>query len=262
MKYLRLWISFLKNSLIRQLEYKANFLGRLFIEFFWVATQILFFKAIFLQVNSFAGWNEGEIYFFVGCLYVVDGLHVTLMSENQNKFGSLIRNGMFDFYLLRPVSSFFMSCFRFVNLPGMMNLSAAVLLLSYSLNQELVSVSWPHLILLFAHLIAGLSLLFCLSISASAIAFWATQVQNMNWLFYELYRLGWRPENLYPNWIKRMLLGVFPAAFFVSVPAQIALGKLQGPLWMMAPFAWLAIGILLASIMWKKGLKRYEGALS
>ena len=109
MKYLKFWFSFLRNSLIRQLEYKANFIGRLIIEVFWVGTQIIFFKAIFLQIDSFAGWKEGEIYLFVGCLYVVDGLHVTLMSDNQNKFGGLIRMGMFDFYLLRPISSFFIS---------------------------------------------------------------------------------------------------------------------------------------------------------
>ena len=262
MKYFKLWLSFFKNSLIRQLDYKTNFIGRLITEVFWVGTQIIFFKAIFLQVDSFAGWREGEIYLFVASLYIVDGLHVTLMSDNQNKFGGLIRMGMFDFYLLRPVSSFFMSSFRFVNFPGLVNLSAAVLLFSYTLGNNLVSVSPSSLALLFAHLMAGLGLLFCLSTCSSAIAFWATQVQNLNWLFYELYRLGWRPENIYPNWIKRMLLTVFPAAFFVSIPTQIALGKLSGIWWTLAPFAFVTVVALLASILWKKGLRKYEGALS
>lgn len=260
-RYAKLWLGFFKNSLIRQLEYKTNFIGQLITEVVWITTQLIFFKAIFLQVDSFAGWNESEIYFFVGSLYLVDGLHVTLISKNQNTFGSLIRNGLFDFYLLRPVSAYFMSLFRYVNIPGFVNLISAILIVAYSLSLDL-SISAGAMALWLVHIFLGFMLLACLGSFACSMAFWATQVANLNWLFYELYRLGWRPESLYPNIVRRFLLGVFPAAFFISIPSQIALGKIDGLLWNLAPFGWVAIAALATNFVWRKGIVRYEGALS
>lgn len=259
--YLKLWIEFLKNSIIRQLEFKINLIGRFMTEFIWLAGQLLFFKAIFTQVPQFAGWTEMEIYFFIGSLYLIDGSFMVFLSENQNKFGDLVRNGLFDFYLLRPVSAFFMACFRHINLAGVINLSAGIGLCIWTIASGELSLSGPTLIAWAIYLVIGFVLLACLLMGVCCLAFWITQTANLNWLFFELYRLGWRPENLYPMWIRRFLLMVFPAAFLISVPVQLALGKLSGA-WYVYPWIWLVVTVLLLRVVWKKGVARYEGALS
>ncbi|MEO5668691.1 MAG: ABC-2 family transporter protein [Bdellovibrionota bacterium] len=259
--YLGLWFEFAKNSLIRQLEYKANMLGRFLTETIWLAGQLLFFKAIFLQVPQFAGWTEAEIYFFVGSLYLVDGSFMLLLSENQNRFGDLVRNGLFDFYLLRPRSAFFMACFRHLNIAGFVNLSGGILLSVWALTRGGISLTGPQIAVWLLYLAVGFGLLVCLLMGICCLAFWITQTANLNWLFFELYRLGWRPENLYPLWMRRFLWAIFPAAFLISVPVQLTLGKLSGA-WYVYPWIWLAVVAFALRIVWNKGVARYEGALS
>jgi len=261
LRYFKLWVAFAKNSLIRQLEYKVNMVGRFFTEFIWLSGQLLFFKAIFLQVPQFAGWTEMEIYFFVGSLYLLDGSFMFFLSENQNRFGDLVRNGLFDFYLLRPVSAFFMSCFRYLNLSGIVNLSAGVILSTYAISSGELSITTSGFFIWLLYLFGGFLLLTCLLMSVCTLAFWVIQTRNLNWLFFELYRLGWRPENLYPTWIRRFLLGFFPAAFLVSIPVQLGLGKLHGA-WFVYPWVWVLLTLFGLRALWHKGLSRYEGALS
>jgi ABC-2 type transport system permease protein len=202
-----------------------------------------------------------EIYFFVGSLYLLDGSFMFFLSENQNRFGELVRNGLFDFYLLRPVSAFFISSLRYLNLSGVVNLSAGLILCVYSLGSGELSITGSGMLLWMLYLAVGFGLLTCLLMGVCALAFWVIQTRNLHWLFFELYRLGWRPENLYPTWIKRFLLGVFPAAFLVSIPVQLGLGKLDG-IWFVYPWLWLGLTVWALKILWKRGLARYEGALS
>jgi ABC-2 type transport system permease protein len=209
-QYLGIWLAFAKNSLIRQLEFKVNLLGRFMTEFIWLGGQLLFFKAIFLQVPLFAGWTETEIYFFVGSLYLVDGAFMFLLSENQNHFGDLVRNGLFDFYLLRPLSAFFMACFRHLNLSGIVNISAGLSLSVWALQRGELELSAEQLAIWLVYLTVGFGLLVCLLMSVCCLAFWITQTRNLNWLFFELYRLGWRPENLYPTVDPSISVGRLP----------------------------------------------------
>jgi len=260
-RYLRLWFEFAKNSLIRQLEYKVSMIGRFMTEIIWLSGQLLFFKSVFLQVPHFAGWTETEIYFFVGSLYLIDGSFMLFLSENQNRFGDLVRNGLFDFYLLRPMSAFFMACFRHLNLAGLVNLSAGVGLSIWALTHGELALSSADIAIWLLYLAVGFGLLVCLLMSVCCLAFWITQTSNLNWLFFELYRLGWRPENLYPLTIRRFLWVVFPAAFLVSVPVQLALGKLSGA-WFVYPWLWLIVSISVLRVVWRRGTARYEGALS
>ncbi len=261
LRYLKLWLQLARNNLLRQLEYRSNLAGRILIEIVWISTQVLFFKTLYAQTGSIGGWTEGEIYLFVGSLYFVDGLQMILMHDNQQKFSDSIRNGLFDFYLLRPVSTLFLSLFRYVNVACLFNLVVALGLMVWPFATGLLVFSWTTVGILAVYLPLGFLLLTCMLVFILSIGFWATQTSNLLWLFYEIYRLGWRPEGYYAPWLRRVLLSVFPAAFFISVPVQLALGKLGGA-WFLAPWAFVGLGLMGASFLWKRGLRNYEGALS
>jgi ABC-2 type transport system permease protein len=172
-----------------------------------------------------------------------------------------VRGGLFDFYLLRPMSAFFMACFRHLNVAGFVNFTSGIVLSAWAISSgELPLTAWD-VALWLVYLLVGFGILVCLLMGVCCMAFWVTQTSNLNWLFFELYRLGWRPENLYPPWIRRFLWVAFPAAFLISVPVQLALGKLSGA-WYFYPWVWLVVMIAVMRFVWKKGVARYEGALS
>ena len=185
LRYFKLWLSLLKNSVIRQTDYKANLIGRLLIEVVWMGTQILFFKSAFRLVPALAGWSEGEIWFFVGSMFFVDAMMMMLVHDNQNNFGQIIRLGQFDFYLLYPASSLFLANFRFVNAMSFINIGCAFALVIWAstfpdVHMTLLSWSvWLCYVFIGSGLVAMLGILLC------SLSFWTTQSSNIVWLFYE-----------------------------------------------------------------------------
>src|SRR5690606_30023362 len=144
---------------------------------------------------------------------------------------------------------FFTACFRYLNLSGAINLSAGAILSVYALSSGELHMGATDVLTWLLYLAVGFGLLTCLLMSVCTLAFWVIQTRNLAWLFFEVYRLGWRPEVLYPTWIRRFLLGVFPAAFLVSVPVQLGLGKLSGA-WFAYPWIWLLLSALALRALW------------
>jgi len=231
--------------------------GGLALEFVWMGSLYVFYKSLYTQVDKIGVWTEGEMIFFAASLFLVDAIYVILISKNSQGFSQTIRSGIFDFYLLRPVSALFITTFRFVNFQGFFNFILAILLAV----QSGVSLGVQGYTIWAIYCFVGFLLLYSLLVIVSSMAFWVTETSNLQWLFFELYRLGHRPDDIYMSWLRRALIFVFPAAFFVSIPVKLALGKIDG-MWFVWPIVWAAAAGLIARWIWLKGLKVYEGALS
>ena len=83
----------------------------------------------------------------------------------------------------------------------------------------------------------------------------------VNYIWYQVYRLGTRPDNLYPMVLRYAVLSIIPIAFLASVPAQIILGK-TGPAWLIWGAFLGALLIYLSSRVWNRGLRAYSSASS
>jgi ABC-2 type transport system permease protein len=260
-RYMKLWFVMAKNCFIRQSEFKINLLGRLSIEFVWIAIQFIFFKSTFRFVTKLGSWSESDIWFFVASLIFADGLFMLLIQDNLARFGQIIRLGLLDFYLLYPASSLFLSTFRFVNVISFVNMTCAIAILFWLHFKEHLAIGIMGWMIWAFYTLVGVVLIGIFAVLVSSVAFWTTQSSNLIWLFYELYRLGHRPEDLYSKWMRRLLLSVFPAAFFISIPVQLALGKLTGIAWYLAPLMVLTFLLLIVRRVWSNGVKRYEGAM-
>jgi ABC-2 type transport system permease protein len=257
MTYLKLWWALAKNSVIRQVEFRSNFVGALSLEVVWMLSLFVFYKAIYGQVSQLGQWREPEMLFFAASLFLVDAFYMILLSKNSQKFPETVRSGIFDFYLLRPVSALFLSMFRYINITGFFNITMAFLLAARSG----VVLSPAGVLVWIVYCFVGFALLYALLVIVSSLAFWMTQTSSLLWLFFELYRLGHRPDDIYVVWLQRILLFAFPAAFFISIPVKLALGKLGG-WWYVWPILWTAAAGFFALWVWRRGLRVYEGAMS
>jgi len=258
MNYLKLWLAFFKNCFQRELEFKAQFFGKITVELFFLFSQVLTFVAFFSASPKLGSWTFSEIQLFLGSLFVIDGFFMLLTHDNMNKFNSYIKLGELDFHLLRPVNSLFMSLFRFCNFVGFINLAFGIALLYLSGK---ISFS-TNTLLLFYHYIIGFLIVFSLNIIVCSVTFWTQQATSLVWLFAEFYQFSFRPDELYPSIVRKIILFVFPAAFIVSVPVKLYLGKIDGTLWHSLPTV-VALVFLAASIgIWKLSLKKYEGVMA
>ena len=80
LKYIKLWLSFYNNSLTRDMEFKANFLGGLFIDFIYYSINFFFFTIIYSYVDSLGVFTREDVMVFLVITFLIDTVYMFLFS--------------------------------------------------------------------------------------------------------------------------------------------------------------------------------------
>ena len=60
-RYIEIYSIMMRNSLIREMSFKANFLLWMVVEILWFCGQIVFFSIIFGNVDHIGDWTKWEV---------------------------------------------------------------------------------------------------------------------------------------------------------------------------------------------------------
>lgn len=259
LKYIGLFKSFFKASLISELEYRFNITVRLFTDILWYAAQLSVFEVIFLHTKQLNGWALEETRIFMGVLFVTDCLYMLFFSENLDRLGERVRRGDLDLLLMKPVNSQWMLSCQKVSVAYLGNLVISSGWLIFALSR--VSIDPRQIFYLLPMIPIGLILVYSIRFMTSSTALYLTRADAVTYIWYQVYRLGTRPDTIYPTALRYAVLSVLPIAFLASVPTQVVLGR-TSPL-ILVYGALLATLFLFAShFVWSHGLKRYSSASS
>ena len=64
LRYFSLWLSFFQNSLTRDMEFKANFLGGLLVDVIYYGIQFFFFSVIYSYVEALGVFSKEDVQAF------------------------------------------------------------------------------------------------------------------------------------------------------------------------------------------------------
>ena len=260
MKYLRLYVAMFRASFIADLEYRVNFLSRFMTDIFWYIAQIITFEVLFSHTQLIGGWNLPQMRVFLGVVFVVDGLYMIILSENLDQFSEKVRKGDLDLLLAKPVNSQFMISLQKASTAAIGNLVIAFSWFIYSLVQ-LPDFHWARLLWLLILIPCGLVALYAMRFFMASTAVIFARSENLQFIWYQIYRLGMRPDSIYVPWLKWTLLTALPVGVIASVPARALIEPPQYAL-----MAWVLIlaGILLylSNKFWNFALKSYSSASS
>src|SRR5438045_8469585 len=90
-RYLEIWRIMLRNSLIQELSFKANFILLMIVEVLWFCGQVAFFSIIFGQVDQIGGWSKWEVILLVGTHQRIAQLCHALFFVNVSNITELVR---------------------------------------------------------------------------------------------------------------------------------------------------------------------------
>lgn len=255
---LRLWGLFLAQALSREMEYRLHLWLSFCIDVVWYAVQVGLFEIIYLHTPTVAGWGRAEMAVFLGTLFVVDALNMALFSTNFWRLPQYVLTGELDFFLLRPVSPFFLIFLRYPNVASFLNLAVALTVLGYGLSlapppSVWAAVAYPLFV------VHGLLCLLSFQALIGAIAIRIVAAEGIQQTFHILYQFGMKPDSIYTPLLRRVLLYVFPMGLVASVPAQVVLGKVSLEL---IGAGLLLPPLLLAASRWMflRTLRFYTGA--
>lgn len=259
MRYLRLFYSFFKASLIADLQNRVNFLSRIFTDIFWYASQLIVIEAIYLHTDQIAGWTAPDMRVFLGVLFLMDALFMILFSENFDSISQKIRKGDLDLLLVKPLSSQFVISLQRFNTAIFGNLVLAVCYLTWALSQ--VPFLWVNLASALLLVPCGLVVCYSIRFFLVCIAVVTTRAENIQFLWYQIYKLGARPDAVYPQAVRRVFLSIIPVAFIASVPARGVLGQLDLKTSLTAVIVAIVL-LWLSGKAWSAALRNYTSASS
>ena len=259
-KYARIYSAMIKASFIGEIEYRANFATRIAVDIIWYAAQIITFEVLYRHTEKIGDWNVQQFRVFLGILFVVDALYMIFIHENLENFSEKVRKGDLDVLLTKPVNSQFMISLQKTSVAIFGNLCLGMTWLIYSLMQ-LPDFNFLRLLWLLVLIPCSLVIVYCCRFVFAATAVVFTRSENLQFLWYQIYKLGMRPDSMYFPWFKWVILTIVPVGVIASIPARALLdppnyGILLWPI-LLAP-----VLIYLSSIFWKSILKHYSSASS
>lgn len=259
-KYLSLYKAMFKASLIADLEYRANFFSRILTDIFWYIAQVLTFEVLYQHTNKIGDWGVKEMRVFLGLLFVIDALYMIIIHENLENISEKVRKGDLDLLLAKPVNSQFMLTLQKTNTAIFGNLLIGSSWLIYSLI-HLDNFNYARLLWLIFLVPCSLGVIYSMRFIFSATAVIFTRSENLQFLWWQVYRLGMRPDSMYTPYLKYVLLTIIPVGAIVSIPARALLNppELNYLLW---PLILVPILLYGTHRFWNFALKFYSSASS
>ncbi len=261
MRYLTLYLHFLRYSASRAFEFRLDFFFRVVMDLIYYAVSLAFFTVIYGQTPLLGGWDLDQIYLFVCAYLLSDAIYMTVFSNNLWALPLLINKGDLDYYLVRPVSSLYFLSLRDFAANSFLNVLAAAGLVVWALARYPGELGTGHVVAYLLLIPLGTFLIYLNRLMFILPVFWLHSTHGLLEVSWTLSHLGERPVSIYRGWLRLALLTVLPLGFIASVPAT---ALFDGPSWRLLLHAAAVTAGLSAAVswIWKRGLAAYSSASS
>ena len=261
MQTLKLLSAFFKVNVQMALAYRADTIVNILLNLMWLGWELLSLNIIFSNTTTLGGWGLGELIALLGVFRLVNTLMIAIIWPNTEKFNQSIRDGSMDYTILQPVNSMFLVTFSRITVWRIWDLVLAIVLIVVGINIS-GDTTTPLSILTFILLtLSGAIVIYSLWIVLIALTFWFTKFDNNVTILHALLDAGRYPVTVYPVWLRIIVTFVIPIAVATTIPLQ----ALRGDLNLNQVILFFTVGVisfLIASRVWKSGLKQYSGASS
>lgn len=227
LRYLQIFATFARNSLIRDMTFRANFLIEFISSLSWVFMNLGFYILVFHYTPSLGrdtGWGKYEFFVFTGTALMINSLAGMLFMTNADNFGELIRRGGLDFVLVKPVDTQFLVSLQRVDWSSSGNFLVGLGLAVYSLRCLGVWPSPVTIVLYVFYLLCGVVILYSLMFLLAATAVWLGRNETLFDFWFYIVSFGRYPMEIYEGRFGRPFRWFFtfiiPVLVAINVPSR------------------------------------------
>lgn len=262
-RYLKIWKVLARLELMTDLQYRLNFLLTFIGTTIWLFSEILLIYFITQKFETIAGWGQHHLNLLLGINQIwVGGFWYFIAWPSLVTFAESIKDGNADKIFTLPVNTrFYISVFK-INWSSLGIVATGLALAVYSLAKLGVSVSIPTVVLCIILLLLTCWIIYCIQYIAMSLTFWLIEAGSYLYLVNTFERLSRYPYEIFTKGVMFVLFTfVLPISIISNVPVRALLGILD---WKFVFYAvivavWLTV---FSQVIWRKGLKKYEGASS
>ncbi len=250
-----------RNSLIREMNFKLNFLLWIVVELLWFAGQLAFIEVLYGQVDAIAGWTKWQVVTLIGVHQIIAQIFQAFFYLNIANLPELVRTGRLDLMLTLPMDAQFAVSTRQVSFDCIVNSLVGVAIVVFALA-KMHLVPGAAQIALFAFAVPfGVAVHYAVMFGLSCISFWLIRAQSFIHGYFNLFHIGRYPEAVFRGVFRVIFTWIVPIILVSNVPAAI-LARPGDSLWLSLGMLVLATVIVLAltRMIWKLGLRHYGSA--
>ncbi|MCK5062003.1 ABC-2 family transporter protein [Candidatus Parcubacteria bacterium] len=262
---LRKIIAIGKNEWQKVLTYRLSIICFRLGNLIEVAFNVIIWTVIFQGAETIRGYTYSEM-----LTYLIVGYIITFITTNyafEHNISDFIHKGTLSNILLKPISFF-----EYVVASALGRFSVTlfstsliiVLLLVIFIPRMIAPANAITLLIMMPMVVMGYFIRLFLSIIIGMIAFWTIHIMGIQSSYRYIERFfagGYFPINVLPTIFTTVSLAL-PFAYTWFVPLQLYLGKMSamdGLKGLVIEIMWLFILYGIIKIVWKRGLKQYEG---
>ena len=279
-RYMQVFLTFARNSLVRDMTFRMNFILQCFTSISWTVMNIGFYLIVFQftkQIGVNTGWAQYQFFIFLATTWLINSLVQAFFMPNAQEFSELIRTGNLDFALVKPIDTQFLISFQKVDWAALSNFWMGIVLLSFSLWKLMTMPEAPlqlHPVVFLLYpvfIICGCLIMYSVMITLAATSIWLGRNQTLYNFWFYLTNFSRYPMEIYWSGWGWSLWGVFtfliPVLVVINVPARL-LAQPMNPrepweLWLTG-FALLAtvLSLWISRAIFRRALLSYRSASS
>lgn len=260
-KYWAVFTTGLQNTFV----YRWNFLLRSLFSIIPLAGSVFIWRALFeSRGEDIRGYDFAQMVFYFLVVLLVDNL--VTPTDDEWQIAAEIREGQINNFLSKPID--------YLAYRGSLFLSSRLLYTAVTLlplagvfgwfHEFIVlprdPLTWP---LFLVSLVMAGAIQFLIAYALAMLAFWILEISTIVFILYSFeYYLSGRlfPLDVMPDGI-RTFLKLLPFTYELYFPVAIFMEKVRGAdLWigLTIQAGWVVVCFLVARLMWRAGLRRYE----
>jgi ABC-2 type transport system permease protein len=275
--YFRVFLTFARNSLVRDMTFRVNFLIDCVSSLSWVLMNLGFYVLIFHQIGRGSqlapnsGWSQYEFFVFLATTLLINSLVQAFFMENAASFSEYIRTGELDFALLKPIDTQFLISLHRVDWSALTDFAVGLGLLTFALVKLDYRPDWAAIVLYPIYLLCGVTIMYSLMIALAATSIWFGRNQSLYDFWFYITNFARYPMEIYDNFrvpfgrpLQFLFTFIIPVLVVVNVPARFLAKPLRAGEWKLAVFAIVATvaSFLLSRWVFQRALRSYRSASS
>ncbi|MEO6184256.1 MAG: ABC-2 family transporter protein [Verrucomicrobiota bacterium] len=261
-RYSTIYGALWRNSVVREMSFKSNFLLWIFVELLWFGLQLSFIGVIYLHTDHIGDWTKWQVVLLIGASHFIQQIFQAFFLVNCTQLSELIRTGKLDFMLLLPMNTRFLISLRQVDLGGFVNGLSGVAVMAYAAKQLHLVPGVATIVGFLLLCVAGILIHYSLMFLLASISFWTVRAQGIVWGYYNLFNISRMPDSAFQGFFKAFFTFAIPMLLVANVPAKLIAQKLQSPWEMVLLIATALFCFTLSELGWRFAMRHYTSASS
>ena len=258
-KYIKLYCTYAKLSLMSKLVYKANVIIGIIAFLFTEATSLFTLYILVSSVPSIEGYNIYQIGMLFGITNMAVGIDHLLTDRLWTVAYWEVKTGKLDHIFLRPLPVLFQVIASEIQLEAFGEIIVAVALICLcGANLDIICSAGAILTVVLGILCAAV-IISSFKVLVAALAFKFKRSGPLLQFIYNFSGYTKYPMNIYPRIIQVILTFIIPLGLCLFFPFENLFAPIHNPLMLCG--AMLAFTVLFSAIclfVWNQLVKKYE----